>query len=150
MTELTREERRTSKMREILPIYGFIELTVDSIDGAARCSVPLSRANANHVGIMHAGVIFLLAEATGGVAVSLHKEFSRHAIIAKNVAVRYRRPVSTRLHAMSVIDSDGAAALRKGLANDPNHAFDVTVVLHDEQEKLVAECVCTFVLRAMG
>lgn len=148
MTEESREIRRTRILRTMLPLYDFIELTVSQLGEGAECSVPLSASNRNHVGIMHAGVLFALAEAAGGVAISVHREFARNAIIAKEVRITYRRPATTAVKARATVSAAAVASIRQGMLNDPKYAFDVTVSLVDEKERGVADALCTFVLRS--
>lgn len=147
MSDETREQRRTRWLQETIPLYGIIDLEVDTLDDKARCSVPLSTANTNHVGIMHAGVLFSLAEATAGVAISVHRDLARHAVIAKEVTIKYLRPAITRISAMSVVSPQQADQIRSGMASDSKFSFDVPVELFDAADAAVASGTCTFVLR---
>jgi len=146
MTE-TREQRRTRVLQEVLPLYKFAGLQVDELADGARCSVPLSRENTNHVGIMHAGILFTLAEATSAIAISVNKDLARHIVIAKHVQISFRRPATTRVHATAMMTPEKAVDVVEAMATDPKHAFDIEVSLSDDSEKVVAEGVCTFVLR---
>lgn len=145
--ELSRERKRTNTLRRILPLYDFIQLTVEKLGDVAICSVPLSAENTNHVGIMHAGVIFSLGEATAATAVSLHKPFSRLAVIAKSVEINYLKPASSSVHAIASLSDEQAISIEANRVENPKYAFEVEVALYNTQEKIVAEGKCVFVLR---
>lgn len=147
MSETSREQRRTAKLREILPLYAFIELTVEALGAEARCSVPLTAATSNHFGVMHAGVLFSLAEAAGGLAFSAHAELRGRLVIAKRVEVAYRRQAKSTIHAAASVSDTEAARYVAALADDPKAAWPVEVALRDESGETVADAVCTFVLR---
>jgi uncharacterized protein (TIGR00369 family) len=143
----SREAKRTLLLRKILPLYGCIELTVDSLDGAVRCSVPLSPVNSNHFGAMHAGVLFSLAEATAASVFGLHKPFEKLVVIAKDVEIKYLRSAKSRIHAVARLTDSDAERLRVALAADPKTEWRVPVTLYNADEEVVADAVGTFVLR---
>jgi acyl-coenzyme A thioesterase PaaI-like protein len=57
-------------LREVCPLYAHIGLTVEHArDGVYRCRVPMSAANINHLGTVHAALQWALGEVLGGLAV---------------------------------------------------------------------------------
>jgi uncharacterized protein (TIGR00369 family) len=148
MNQASREARRTAKLRQILPLYDFIELTVDSLDSEARCSVPLSVSNRNHFGAMHAGILFSLAEVTAGCVFSMHKALSGRLVIAKNVEIRYLRPAMSAVYAIASLSEEVAREIQTAIEQDVKIDCRVPVTLFNDANEIVAEAVGIFVLRA--
>lgn len=147
-SNLSRERRVQTKLHAIFPIYKYISLSVDELGNTVRCSVPLTSDTSNHFGVVHAGVLFSLAEATAGLAITQHREFGKMLIVAQKVLVEYKRPARSAITATVSLDELFFKSLSAGLAADPKHRFEVSVNLHDEEGALVMQAVCGFQLRA--
>ena len=60
----------TKLARELCPIYRFIGIETVSVgNNFYKCFTPLGENNKNHVGIMHAGPIWMTAEYVGALVV---------------------------------------------------------------------------------
>ena len=146
--DLSREQRLQAKLYGIFPIYEFMQLSVVSLGNPLRCFVPLLPQTSNHFGVMHAGVLFSLAEAAAGLSITQHREFAKMLIIAQNVTVTYRRPARTGVEAFVSLDDGFLQSLREQLAADPRHRFQVHVELSDQTGEIVTRAICDFQLRA--
>lgn len=149
MTELRREERFQQRLHKVFPIYEFMQLSVEQLGDTVCCAVPLSPHNSNHFGVMHAGVLFSLAEATAGLFVTQHREFGAMLIVAEKVAIEFRKPARSRIAAYATHTEQFFEALRQGLAENPKYKFNVDVELRNDKGEIVATCACCFQLRQM-
>ena len=145
--EVSRADRLTAKLRKIFPIYNYIGLSVVELGNPLRCRVPISAANGNHFDVMHAGVLFSLAEAAAGLSVTQHREFGAMLIIAEKIVVEYRRPARTDITATVTLGDEFFERLRSGLAADPKYRFDILVELSNDAGEVVMTATCGFQLR---
>jgi acyl-coenzyme A thioesterase PaaI-like protein len=97
---------------------------------------------------MHAGVLFTAAEAAAGLAVTQHRDLAALTLLATRVTIDYQRPARGDVQALAAVTEEDLRAIREGMAHDPRHDFEVTVDLTSEGGGLLAQCVCTFQLRA--
>lgn len=67
---------------------------VELRDRYAKLVMPFE-PNVNHIGIMYAGSLFILAECSGGVVYYVSFDTSKFYPIVKDVSIQYRRPVTT-------------------------------------------------------
>lgn len=66
----TPESQIEALLREVCPLYAHIGLVVEQArDGRYRCRVPMTAANRNHLGTVHAALQWAVAEVLGGLAV---------------------------------------------------------------------------------
>lgn len=64
------EARIQALLYEVCPLYAHIGLSVEHArDGLYRCRVPLTAANTNHLGTVHAALQWAVAEVLGGLAI---------------------------------------------------------------------------------
>lgn len=145
---ISREQKLQAKLYEIFPIYGFMELSVIALGNPLRCYAPLLTQTSNHFGVMHAGVLFSLAEAAAGLSITQHREFAKMLIVAQQVTVEYLKPAKTGIEAAVSIDEAFLQSLREGLAANPRHRFEVPVDLTDQEGRIVSRATCAFQLRA--
>ncbi|MEM8942030.1 MAG: DUF4442 domain-containing protein, partial [Pseudomonadota bacterium] len=93
----TEESRVESRLRELLPLYKHIDLTIESVSGGVfRCKIPLNEANKNHFGTVHAALQFAVAEVLGGlVGESLGVLNDQHVGVVKNFEIHFKKPATT-------------------------------------------------------
>lgn len=66
----TPEAEIEALLHRACPLYAHIGLSVERArDGSYRCRVPMTAANINHLGTMHAALQWALGEVLGGLAV---------------------------------------------------------------------------------
>ena len=66
----TAEAQIQALLHEVCPLYAHIGMSVEHArDGLYRCRVPLTPANINHLGTVHAALQWALGEVSGGLAI---------------------------------------------------------------------------------
>ena len=135
-----------ARMRKMMPVYASIDLTVEALGAEVRCSAPLSEHNTNHFGVMHAGVMFTLAEATGGLAVTQNRELAEYLFLARGVDIAYRKPARSTVTAVATFGAEMFALALQTLAEIGKYNFDLGVEVLDAEGQVVAECACRFQL----
>jgi acyl-coenzyme A thioesterase PaaI-like protein len=79
-------------LRKACPIYEFIGLEVlDSEARVGRCRVELNRETSNHIGTIHAGVQWTIAEAVGGVIALRNFDTRRYVPVIRSVEIQFER-----------------------------------------------------------
>lgn len=141
-----RTARIQARMRRMMPLYDSIGLQVDQIGPEVRCTAPLNAHNANHFGVMHAGVIFTLAEATGGLAVTQHRELTEYLFLARCVDITYRRMAKGAVTAVASFDEERLRTALVALESAGKFNFDQRVEVLNSEGELVTECACRFQL----
>lgn len=106
-----------------------------------RLDLPFSNAMLNHVGTVHAGAQFTLAEtASAHHLLSLFPELVDQVVpLLRSAAIKYRRPVTGNLHALPVVEEDAIEGFRSQFARKGRGLITVTVKLLNEVDELVAE-----------
>lgn len=148
VADVARRTRLQERLHATFPLYQFIGLEVEQLGDRVVLRAPLSPANTNHFGVMHAGVLFTLSEAAGGLAVTQHRDLGALTLIATSIKIDYVQVARTPVRAAVSLSPAFLASLRANLAADPKHAFTVTVDVFDEAGAVVARSQCTFQLRA--
>jgi len=123
-------------------------LSVERLGNPLSCRAPMNAANGNHFGVMHAGVLFSLAEAAAGLSVTQHHEFGAMLIIAEKIIVDYSRPARTDITATVTLEDDFLDRLRTGLAADPKYRFTIAAELANDAGEIVMRAACGFQLRS--
>ena len=103
------------------------------------CLEPDNR-HLNHLGTIHAGAIFSLAEAVSGHALlsKLPHLRDKASAVLREAAVKYRRPATGKIRAMAEVDSREAAAFGERLESKGRGIIQISVkVLHEENEVFV-------------
>lgn len=135
--------------RKTLPLYEYIDLEIDSIDGGIyRCSAPLSHANKNHNDSMHAAVIWGLAELSGGLVMLSEGMHEDYFAVVNHVRIDFRRPASSRVSAEVEFTEEDMADLRETLETEDRCDFDVLSIVKDAEGRVVAEATCAYSVRA--
>lgn len=115
--------------------------------GHAVVRIPNDKKNQNHVGTVHAAALVLVGETAGGLAILLEPRLAGYLLLAKGLAIRYRRPGATAVSASARLSE--AQVLAAVAAVESAGKVDVPVVseLRDEAGELVAELTVDFHLR---
>jgi uncharacterized protein (TIGR00369 family) len=120
---------------------------VEVSEGRAVVALPPDDTNMNHLGSVHAGALFTLAETTSGVCTASAVDFTRLVPIVKEGRCKYKklaRGVITGAAEWGAAERAAVAAEaeREGKAN-----FTLRFTLTNEEGELVAECEFTNQLR---
>lgn len=81
-------------------------------DRYAKLVMPL-KPNLNHIGIMYAGSLFILAECSGGILYYVSFDINKFYPIVKEVSIRYRRPATTDVTLEVRLSEEEAGAIQE-------------------------------------
>lgn len=81
-------------------------------DRYAKLVMPL-KPNLNHIGIMYAGSLFILAECSGGVIYYVSFDIHRFYPIVKEVSISYKRPATTDVTLEIELSEEEAKVIQK-------------------------------------
>lgn len=100
----------------------------------------------NHVGTVHAGALYSLAEAASGHALLEHipLPLEEAAAVVRSAEVKYRRPASGRLVAVADVDDESSSQFRTRLEAKGRATLSVTTCIlcgEDDQEVFRGEFV---------
>ena len=141
------EQKMEQRLRKAFPLYDFIGLKVLALGDEVKFSIPLSQNNKNHLGSMHAGILFSLGEITGGIAVTQYKALSNATIVARRGEIEY---VSIGREEISATASMNQVLLTK-IASEIAHVgksnFPIAVALENSDGRLVCNMQIEFQLR---
>jgi thioesterase domain-containing protein len=122
---------------------------VDIAPGAATAALAERVEVTNHVGTVHAGALFALADAASGAAVlgALGDRLFATRMVVREASIRYVAPARGAVTARA--EAAGVDALLAALDTDGRADVPVTVVL-EADGRTVAEVAVTWNLRALS
>ncbi|NOY24552.1 MAG: DUF4442 domain-containing protein [Oligoflexia bacterium] len=101
----------------------------------------------NHMGSMHAGAIFVLAETAASAACATHPDLVGLRLRARAAEIRYRRPAQARITAHAEITDEMADAVTAGLATRGRVDLSVPVEIFDGYGNSVARVLGAYTFR---
>ncbi len=110
----------------------------DYAPGRAVLSLPLAVELRNHVGSVHAGALFSLAETAASAASATHPRLAGLRLLARSLEIRYKKPVRGGVTAHAEITPEMAEAVIAGIAAAGKHDLVVPVELFDGHGNSVA------------
>jgi acyl-coenzyme A thioesterase PaaI-like protein len=134
-------------MRALVPAAERLGITVVELGpGRAVCELPL-KGNTNHLGVMYAGSMFVVAELVIGALGVASIDMTRYAPVVAESRIEYHRKARTDVHATATFDIEQQRQLEQTCAQQG--ALDLTfdVPLTDANEDLVATAHTTVRLR---
>lgn len=137
----------TKLARELCPIYRFIGIETVSVDNNFyKCFTPLGENNKNHVGIMHAGPIWMTAEYVGALVV-MHNCNDEFQPVVGSLDIKFINPAKGGIYAELIFGDDKVCAMKNDLLSTGKHKFETTVILRNEKEDKIAEAKGTYFVR---
>lgn len=123
-----------------LPYNQYLGLKIEKWkDQDVLCLEP-GKPHLNHLGTIHAGAIFSLAEAASGhtlLSRCAHLKDKASAVL-REATVKYRRPATGKIRAIGEIDSQEAASFGERLETKGRGIIRVSVkVLQEESEVFI-------------
>ena len=99
------------------PIYEFLGLTVlEAENGVFKATIPNSKAAGNHIGIMHAGVLFSLGEFLGGLITARYLDNPRKfQPVVRDLKIDFKAPAITDITATAYFAADQALEMNAKL-----------------------------------
>lgn len=118
-------------------------------DERAEVALPDAPERLNHVGTVHAAVIFGLGEATSGAMVlAAFGDLQASGVIplAAEATIRYRRPSSGELRGTATLPREGQARIREEVRQTGRARFTVPVQIMDAAGVVTAELEVSWAL----
>lgn len=130
-------------------IYDFLNLEAVSLEGdLLQARVPLIQATTNHVGIMHASVLFAVGEVLGGLVTVKHLEDKiKFQPVVRNLKADFKAPAMTAITAEARFSEAQAAEMNAALAESSRYDFELKAILSDENGTVVAETLGAYAIR---
>jgi acyl-coenzyme A thioesterase PaaI-like protein len=103
----------------------------------------------NHVGTVHAAVLFSVAEAASAQAMldSFPDLSGASVALLRTASVKYHRAGRTRLEGFASIDADAAARFRSRIERKGAASLEVVAGVREQNEELISGRFCWFVKR---
>ncbi len=136
-----------AKIWRMCPLYEHIDLRVESIGDTVACTVPLTVANTNHLGGMHAAVQWAVAEAVGGVGFFAHPELGECWLAVRDVTISFVTVATTALRAEARFDAAQVASIAAQLTDRQRANYEVECVLRDTSGQVVTTATGHYHLR---
>jgi uncharacterized protein (TIGR00369 family) len=115
-------------------------------DRYAKLVMPL-KPNLNHIGIMYAGSLFILAECSGGILWYVSFDIKRFYPIVKEISVKYKRPATTDVTLEVQLSEEEARAIQEETDKVGKKDWVMDLELKDEQGQVCCIVHGTWQLR---
>ncbi len=131
------------------PIYEFLGLTVlEAEDGVFKASIPNTKESGNHIGIMHAGVLFSLGEFLGGLITARYLVNPRKfQPVVRDLKIDFKAPAMTDITATAYFTAEQGLEMNTKLEETGRYDFQQKAVLTDANGTIVAETLGSYALR---
>ena len=144
----TRDPKRLEEqLCELLPIYRTIGLEVQAADDLLKTRVPYIPGNTNHLGTMHAGVIWMAGEVLGGLAYFGHsQELGEAWVTVKKVDIEFKLPVKTAITVLANFPDEERKRIANELRNRDRSRFTLEIKVVDDEKQICAIATGHYVL----
>ena len=131
------------------PIDEFLGLTVlEAESGVFKASIPSTKESGNHIGIMHAGVLFSLGEFLGGLITARYLDNPRKfQPVVRDLKIDFKAPAMTDITATAYFSAEQGVEMNAKLEETGRYDFQQKAVLTDANGTVVAETLGSYALR---
>ncbi|EHQ57383.1 hypothetical protein OMB55_00011120 [gamma proteobacterium HIMB55] len=131
------------------PIYEFLGLSVlEAENGVFKATIPNSKEAGNHIGIMHAGVLFSLGEFLGGLITARYLDNPRKfQPVVRDLKIDFKAPAMTDITATAYFSAEQGLEMNAKLEETGRYDFQQKAVLTDTNGTVVAETLGSYALR---
>lgn len=131
------------------PIYDFLGLSVlEAENGVFKATIPNSKEAGNHIGIMHAGVLFSLGEFLGGLITARYLDNPRKfQPVVRDLKIDFKAPAMTDITATAYFSAEQGLEMNAKLEETGRYDFQQKAVLTDTNGTVVAETLGSYALR---
>jgi acyl-coenzyme A thioesterase PaaI-like protein len=152
MTSSTQEHPPTpagieATVRKMCPLYTHIGLRVETLGDTIAATVPLTPANTNHLGGVHAAVQWALAEAVGGIAYFAHPELGPCWIAVRDVTIAFASVARTALRAEASFGAAQVDSILRQLDEHGTADYAVDINVRDTAGRVVTTATGHYYLR---
>lgn len=145
MSDLLDVSQTNAMLRQMLPLYESIGLTIEHAGDVLECSVPLSPHNRNHLGTMHAGAQWAAAEMLGGLLYMAHMQtLGDCSPVVCEVSIKFLKAATSRIRARARFGADQVQALATTLDREGKVFFDLDIELLDDADLVVSTVVARY------
>ena len=109
--------------------------------------IPNEKPNQNHVGMVHAAALVLVGETAGGLAILNHPRLSGYLLLAKGLAIRYRKPGLTACSASAHLTEEQVDGAIAAIESAGKTDLPLAVEIRNEAGELVSEMTVDYHLR---
>jgi acyl-coenzyme A thioesterase PaaI-like protein len=134
-------------LRDLIPLYQHIGLRIERLDDVLACTVPLTEANANHLGGVHAAVQWAAAEVLGGLAYFAHPELGDCWIVVRDLTISFKQVARSALRAEATFDAAMVDDVAAQLAATGRADYEIAMSLHNTAGEVVTTAVGHYHLR---
>ena len=126
--------------RDACPIYTFLDLQVESIEGGIyRSRTPLNDNTKNHVNIFHAGPMWMTAEYLGGLIAAHNLDDPKYQPVIAGLNITFLRPAMTDITAETEFSPADALAMNTELEATCSFSYKLHIVIKQNDGNMVAE-----------
>jgi len=137
-------------LREFIPVAASMGVEFTEVRrGYVSASVPMA-GNANHFGVIYAGVIFTVAEVLGGAIHLATFDAATHYPLVKSVQIDFLAPGRSRLTATAQLAEDEVERIASVAATGAKVPFVLTAEVTGADGELVARTRGDYQLRPFG
>ena len=134
--------------RDACPIYTFLDLQVESIEGGIyRSRTPLNDNTKNHVNIFHAGPMWMTAEYLGGLIAAHNLDDPKYQPVIAGLNITFLRPAMTDITAETEFSPADALTMKTALESTGRFSHTLHIVIKDTTGKVVAEADGQYVVK---
>ena len=134
--------------RDACPIYTFLDLQVESIEGGIyRSRMPLNDNTKNHVNIFHAGPMWMTAEYLGGLIATHNLDDPKYQPVIAGLNITFLRPAMTDITAETEFSPADALTMKTALESTGRFFYTLHIVIKDTTGKVVAEADGQYVVK---
>ena len=138
-------------LHQVCPLYAHVGLTVEQArDGLYRCRLPLTPANINHLGTVHAALQWAMAEVLGGLAILSIFPPARFDTLYAAVTwaeIDFLKPARGALVAESQMSVDEQHRVRVAVDGGGESRFELDVEVRLEDGTGVAHLRAEYIVR---
>ena len=134
--------------RDACPIYTFLDLQVESIEGGIyRSRTPLNDNTKNHVNIFHAGPMWMTAEYLGGLIAAHNLDDPKYQPVIAGLNITFLRPAMTDITAETEFSPADVLTMKTALESTGRFSYTLHIVIKDTTGKVVAEADGQYVVK---
>ncbi len=115
--------------------------------GKVRVELPFDTSNTNHLGTIHAGALYTLAETAGGLVITSAATSADVVGVAKSGFIKYKKPARGMIYVEEEVDPAWVAEKFDQALNEGKADIPYTVHVRDENGDVVAEVEFVYHIR---
>ncbi len=115
----------------------------------AECVLPVEPTNMNHIGTLHAGAIFSLAETAGGAIMIASFDMTAYRLVIRKAEITYKKASSAELSCRVALTEDEVKKVEAEIAAKGRIDFPVPLTLTDPEGTVIAEVSAVYNIKKL-